>query len=82
LSNNKIQNQKCFEYDKFLLYFVENKIQIKIVRIGLYLEKIHDLIIFIVLPDKFYKDKGWISWIDFFSKINIIYNPIYFTYLH
>jgi hypothetical protein len=49
LSNNKIQNQKkvFLNMINFFIIFVENKIQIKIVRIGLYLEKIHDLIIFI-----------------------------------
>jgi predicted GIY-YIG superfamily endonuclease len=72
LSNNRVQNQKkeFLGYDDFINFFIENKIIISNISDWYKFRK--DAPIFICSrPDIYYKNKGWISWVEFYKKIII-----------
>ena len=71
LSNDKIQNQKkvFLDYDEFILYV--NKNVISLGNRNDWRSIVKTLPNYIPSePSLYYKGKGWISWKDFFNKIN------------
>jgi hypothetical protein len=71
LSNDKIQNQKkvFLDFDEFILYLNKNVISVK--NRNEWRSMVKTLPNYIPSePSLYYKGKGWISWKDFFNKIN------------
>jgi hypothetical protein len=71
LSNDKIQNQKkvFLDFDEFILYVNKNVISVK--NRNEWRSIVKTLPNYIPSePSLYYKGKGWISWKDFFNKIN------------
>jgi hypothetical protein len=71
LSNDKIQNQKkvFLDFDEFILYVNKNVIRVK--NRNEWRSIVKTLPNYIPSePSLYYKGKGWISWKDFFNKIN------------
>lgn len=71
LSNDKIQNQKkvFLDFDEFILYVNKNVISVK--NRNEWRSIVKTLPNYIPSePSLYYRGKGWISWKDFFNKIN------------
>lgn len=77
LSTNNIINSKkkykWLNYEQFIQWFIDNNILVTSYRsYSRVFKKYKHLNLFPSLPDRFYKNYGWISWMEFCSKISCV----------